>query len=139
MGVIILTTLLLHLQLTCVYSNHSLDVNSPVYIGQVPAGVKGSFSPGYSGCLRNIFVNGEVLDFSSPLLSSDIRLCVSNECMLEPCENGGQCFDKGRCDCPIEFSGATCDQGDCYTCAATSALLLYLQLSPSSCLCLCRV
>ena len=102
---------------TLFYSGHSLDVNSPIYIGAAPNSIRHlpaatSDLPGYTGCLRNMFINGEVVDFNSPLLQFDVRAgCTRGECNPDPCKNGGKCYGQGDCDCPIEFSGPNCDQG----------------------------
>jgi len=56
------------------------------------------------------------MDFSSPLLDFDVRSgCVRSECNINPCKNGGKCYDQGNCDCPIQYSGSTCTEGNKFT------------------------
>ena len=99
----------------------SLDLGGPLLLGS------GSMirSFGYSnlpfspfiGCMRNVRVNGELIDFSSPLLSVDLAPgCgfTDAQCDPNPCSNGGKCigtWGSSTCDCRPQFAGITCKEG----------------------------
>lgn len=64
---------------------------------------------GFSGCLSNVVVNGEVVDFGRPLVSENVAEGCG--CDAELCKNGGVCSGTGECDCSPEFVGPNCDKG----------------------------
>ena len=51
------------------------------------------------------------------LYSHSVRaLPDTNECVINPCANGGECIDGVGlfiCACPDDFYGATCELGKC--------------------------
>ena len=63
-------------------------------------------------------MNERLLDFSSPLAAVDVmRGCgfADAACVPNPCQNGGRCigeWDSFFCDCPVEFAGLVCLQGE---------------------------
>ena len=74
------------------------------------------FSP-FIGCMRNVRVNGELIDFSSSLLAVDLAPgCgfTDAQCDPNPCSNGGKCIGTWGsfiCDCTPQFAGTTCKEG----------------------------
>lgn len=70
----------------------------------------------FTGCLRNIQVNSQLLDFSDPLLESSVTLgCqfTDAQCSPNPCENGGRCigtWESFVCECSPQYSGPNCTQ-----------------------------
>ena len=73
--------------------------------------------PAYTGCIRNVQINGELLDFSDPLAEvSVIEGCLCTGCEPNPpCKNGGRCAGYWGtnfvCDCTPRFAGQSCDKG----------------------------
>ena len=70
----------------------------------------------FTGCLRNIQVSSQLLDFSDPLLESGVTLgCqfTDAQCSPNPCENGGRCigmWESFVCECSPQYSGPNCTQ-----------------------------
>lgn len=92
----------------------SLDLGAPLILGRVPAefGYADealSSLRGFSGCLRNVLVKGQAVDFGSPVNSSDVTLGCG--CDPEQCKNDGACSETGQCDCSPEFTGPDCTEG----------------------------
>ena len=99
----------------------SLDLGGPLLLGS--GNVIRDF--GYSnlpfssfiGCMRNVKINGELIDFSRPLLSVDLGPgCgfTGTQCNPNPCSNGGECIGTWGsfiCDCRPQFAGTTCKEG----------------------------
>lgn len=71
----------------------------------------------FIGCMRNVRVNGELIDFSNPLLAVDLAPgCgfTDAQCSPNPCSNGGKCIGTWGsfiCDCTPQFAGTTCKEG----------------------------
>ena len=71
----------------------------------------------FVGCMRNVMVNGELIDFASPLMSVDLGpgcLFADTQCDPNPCFNGGRCIGSWTsfaCDCKPQFAGTTCKEG----------------------------
>ena len=60
-------------------------------------------------CEGHIWINL----FSITYLLSWLRLLEINECIHNPCKNGGRCYDLYygfRCKCTAAYKGKTCDQ-----------------------------
>ena len=74
------------------------------------------FSP-FIGCMRNVRVNGELIDFSNLLLAVDlVPGCgfTDTQCNPNPCSNGVKCigiWGSFMCDCKPQYSGTTCKEG----------------------------
>jgi len=101
---------------------HSLDLGAPLVLGHLPQEFnydhqQPSFeSFQFVGCLRNVLVNGQLLDFSAPLLESSVLPgCgfTDAQCSPNPCSNGGRCigmWESFFCECPPQYSGRTCTE-----------------------------
>ena len=95
----------------------SLDLGAPLIVGQLPEefgyvhsnGFPSTLN-GFRGCLRNVMINGEPLDFSDPLTASG--LSEGCGCEQNICKNGGVCYGTGLCDCGPEFTGEDCSEGE---------------------------
>ena len=61
---------------------------------------------GFRGYLRNVMVNGELLDFAGPLRDEEVVLGYGCTCA-----NGGTCVGPEQCDCAPEFTGPDCSEG----------------------------
>ena len=125
--------------------NSALDVGAPVILGGLPTslgyGSNQTFT-GFTGCLRNVQVDADLVDFGSPIEQDgvDLDTCalLDDLCHPEPCSNGGTCVGLGdtfRCRCPVRFSGETCDEGKfifaMIVCYITIICCLYV------CMCVC--
>ncbi len=76
-----------------------------------------TFTP-FTGCMRNIIINGQLLDFSEPLEEEGVvGGCgfTDPHCNPTPCKNGGECtgtWSSSACDCTPFFKGSTCIDGE---------------------------
>lgn len=74
----------------------------------------GIFEP-FTGCMRDIFTNGKLLDFSEPLAQEGVVGGCRSRCDPSPCKNGGTCSETWTsfvCNCASHFSGPTCTVGE---------------------------
>ena len=95
-----------------------LDLGGPLIFGHLPQSFQygvTSFATPFEGCIRNVRLNTELVDFSEPLFESNVGSgCQSNRCSETTCKNSGQClgtmtnFD---CICSSSFAGTDCTQG----------------------------
>ena len=99
-----------------------LDLTTPFTLGRLLP-LYHSFAPphiqsvpNYNGCVRNVFVNSQMLDFSAPLMEEGLkRNCIftDHNCQPNPCNNSGQCIGEWEgfnCVCSDEYTGKTCDK-----------------------------
>ncbi|XP_037079238.1 neurexin-1a-like [Pollicipes pollicipes] len=112
-------------------SHNRLDLEGALYVGglgadhdrvRVPAQVwSGTRRLGYVGCLRDLVINGSVIDVAKYARRQDSGGSVLTECHSgppqcdsQPCMNGGQCSDGWNrfiCDCTMtSFTGGTCTE-----------------------------
>ena len=99
----------------------ALDVGAPIILGGLPTslgyGNDQAFAT-FTGCLRNVRVDEDLVDFGNPIEQHDVDLdtcaLLDVPCQSSPCSNGGTCVGLGdsfQCRCPVRFSGETCDEG----------------------------
>ena len=120
----------------CVSIFRSLDLGAPLVVGRLPPEFGYSDQlfqqEGFTGCIRDLTVNGKVLDFSRALVDRTAgKGCAFTDatCQPNPCENDGRCvgyWNSFYCDCAPEFSGPQCSEGK--TKSTTPALLFRLPL-----------
>lgn len=101
--------------------NSALDVGAPIILGGLPTSLgygNGQAFAAFTGCLRNVQVDGSLVDFGNPIEEHDVGLdsctLLDVPCQSLPCSNGGTCVGLGdsfQCRCPVRFSGETCDDG----------------------------
>ena len=121
-------------------THRTLDLGAPLILGSLPqdfqyGGI--SFQP-FSGCIRNVLVNDELIDFSETLaelnLGDGCRFADA-QCDRNPCGNGGTCvgvWGGYYCDCVHAFAGTNCTKGIsliddiiCFFCSTSN--LMYLK------------
>lgn len=96
----------------------SLDLGAPTFIGGIPPGSGYSqqynvFTP-FVGCVRNVRINGELMDFASSLLSENVTNWCSYtdiHCQPNPCAHDGKClgsWESYDCSCNPRYSETTC-------------------------------
>eukprot|EP00731_Ephydatia_muelleri_P030787 Em0022g301a len=94
----------------------SLDLGSPTFLGSLPPRYSQqykAFTP-FVGCMRNVRINGELMDFASSLLSQNVTTgCgyTDVQCQAKPCMHDGRCVGSWgghTCDCKPRYSGDTC-------------------------------
>eukprot|EP00057_Strongylocentrotus_purpuratus_P019116 XP_011673590.1 PREDICTED: basement membrane-specific heparan sulfate proteoglycan core protein-like [Strongylocentrotus purpuratus] len=74
----------------------------------------------FSGCIRSLIVNQDVIDLTENLVQSSISQCNDEICNLDPgCQNEGRCVSSSstligyQCDCTPGYSGEFCDTTSC--------------------------
>ena len=117
-------------------TSNQLDLEGPLFIGSVgtqsPESLQsgqtlpselwsGSLRYGFVGCLRDLVINGDVVDiaaFARRQDSGSIRpACHTSapHCDSQPCMNGGTCIEgwnRFTCDCSqTSFTGPVCAKG----------------------------
>ncbi|KPP77717.1 protein eyes shut-like [Scleropages formosus] len=100
----------------------ALDVGTHIFVGGVPAldavsrGAVENEPAGFSGCIREVVVNGRELELTEKgaLGGADVEDCDGTACGHRVCRNGGRCDPVGteafRCACPPLWSGPTCER-----------------------------
>jgi hypothetical protein len=96
--------------------HHFLDTTTPLMIGNLPQGYHAdSLGMSFSGCLRNIVINDNYLDFTTALMKENLTTnCFHTDrnCYDKPCNNSGQCtgqWSSFQCTCIQGYTGNTCD------------------------------
>ncbi|XP_048863679.1 protein eyes shut homolog [Brienomyrus brachyistius] len=97
-----------------------LDVASEMFVGGVPTSnnlpadaVEGELT-GFTGCIRELMVNGRRLDLSETgaLDGANVGDCDGTACGFHVCRNGGHCAAVSPataiCTCPPLWTGPTC-------------------------------
>lgn len=95
----------------------SLNLGGPFIVGHLPE----QFNYNYAGityssltfCVRELIINGQLQDFSSPLESVALSPSCNSQCTSDRCKNGGSCIARlssFTCACPPEFAGTTCNE-----------------------------
>nr|XP_023700514.1 protein eyes shut homolog [Paramormyrops kingsleyae] len=97
-----------------------LDVASEMFVGGVPTSdnlpadaVEGE-PIGFTGCIRELVVNGHQLDLSETgaLDGANVGDCDGTACGFHVCRNGGHCTavssEAAVCTCPPLWTGPTC-------------------------------
>ena len=76
-----------------------------------------TFAP-FVGCLRNVKVNEDFIDFHNPIEQNGTEegrcTLLDGPCLSSPCSNGGTCIGLGdtfQCRCPQQYAGLTCEEG----------------------------
>ncbi|XP_076065553.1 agrin-like isoform X2 [Oratosquilla oratoria] len=101
----------------------SLDLKGPVYIGSVPTTEKRVWenvgvTEGLVGCIRELRINGKIIDLKWPGSRQLTRVnhvteCAESPCAELPCLNHGSCrpTDNGgyKCLCPHGYLGSRCE------------------------------
>ena len=95
-------------------------MTTPIFVGNLPLEFQNP-SPhntsSYTGCIRDVIVNGDYLDFSEPLLqegSSNGCLFTDRNCAESACDNSGVCVGHWvgfQCLCSPDYAGNTCSEG----------------------------
>lgn len=104
----------------------SLDLGAPLVLGSLPPRFgynyeQTPFFP-FTGCMRSVLINGELLDFASPLEEEGTSLgCgfTDSHCSPNPCSNGGRCigsWSSFSCACPPQHTGDTCTERKSHSC-----------------------
>ena len=103
-----------------------LDVTTPLIIGKLfpnylTANISNNIlSSPYIGCIKNVIVNNQYLDFAVPLLQEGLSTgCqyTDQNCNDNTCSNSGLCvgyWEGFDCICTSHYKGDTCDQGNYY-------------------------
>ena len=74
----------------------------------------------YIGCIKNVIVNDQYLDFAVPLLKEGLSTgCqyTDQNCNLNTCNNSGLCvgqWEGFNCLCTPHYKGDICDQSNYY-------------------------
>ncbi|XP_065886330.1 protocadherin Fat 1-like isoform X2 [Dysidea avara] len=99
---------------------HALDLGAPFILGGLPTSLGyangETFTP-FVGCLRNVKVNENFIDFHNPIEQSGTEegrcALLDGPCLSFPCFRGGTCIGSGdsfECRCPQQYTGTTCEQ-----------------------------
>ena len=78
-------------------------------------------SADFAGCIRDLYINGQLIDMGSPLAKSgildgcprDVDTCGSSE-ETDVCSDDSVCVDEWFdhwCQCEQGFTGQNCDKG----------------------------
>ena len=84
--------------------------SSQVYVGASDRG-----RLGFVGCMRDLTVQGQKIDFTTVYRSQvSVGQCfLKDDCLPNPCKNGGRCSQRGNrtyCDCiGTDFKGLKCE------------------------------
>ncbi|CBY21324.1 unnamed protein product [Oikopleura dioica] len=90
----------------------TMDLTGPLFVGGVPEFLR---DDGFTGCLRNLKINGKFEDLMSPLASSNSQVgceMSSTSCDDKICNNVGTCTKLGgqiQCSCPDHLTGNRCE------------------------------
>lgn len=95
----------------------SLNLGGPFIVGHLPEQfnynyVKITYSS-LAFCVRELIVNGQLQDFSSPLEAVGLSPSCDSQCTSGLCKNGGSCIasqSSFTCICPAEYAGTTCNE-----------------------------
>lgn len=103
-----------HLVLSLLH--RTLDLGAPLVMGSLPQNFQygGILFQPFIGCIRNVFVNDDMIDFSEALakenLSDGCRFADA-QCDTNPCANDGTCvgvWGTHYCKCTPAFAGESC-------------------------------
>jgi len=93
----------------------SLDLGLPLWIGGAPFSSPAHFaSVGFSGCMRNVTVNGQLLDLEDFLDQQNSARGCESGCGSDTC-GGGACIpriDAYTCICPPQKTGENCKNSE---------------------------
>ena len=72
---------------------------------------------GFKGCIRNVYVNDQLLDMADFLLENGTteECPETSSCQSAPCLNGGTCretYSGFECVCPPGRAGSKCERGE---------------------------
>lgn len=104
-------------------ANGSLDLGLPLWLGGVPSSLSDTghvTSHGITACVRNVFINGELLDLETHILERNSQrgcsqlepeVCVTN---TSTCGSGSSCiaqWESFSCRCAQRREGESCQSG----------------------------
>ena len=112
-------------------------IYGPIILGSV-TDLSSSFTDGYSGCMRMLYINDIAVNLNVNVLynlnNSQLATpgCPREEnCYLEPCANGGECmstWNNFSCSCSADFMGTDCSECElsCITLQCTYSFSMQL-------------
>lgn len=79
---------------------------------------EGSRPPEFIGCMRDVFVDGQLIVPEEWLSNSAVSMSLGcsrrDRCLDVPCQNGGECINlwqSYQCRCPRPYRGHDCEEG----------------------------
>lgn len=109
-----------------------LDLSDSIYLGGLPrhTGNRVTYTPpelwsaslgyGYIGCVRDLFLNDQIVDIAAYATKQDSGSVkpschsLASQCTNSPCQNGGNCTDgwnRYSCTCThTSFTGSVCSE-----------------------------